>query len=336
MPPEVTLQPQADAAVGALTLPLPTEASARGDAIAQGERVAPSDARGRFGIPPVPGLLTWGLFALLFARPLSLLVKDWWNNPDAGHGLLLAPLGLWFAWKSGVAPDARPNRPLGLALLVAAVFFRYMADLAAELFTMRGSMVMAAAALVVWHFGFRQVLRWWLPFALWSLSIPLPEVILNRIALPLQFTASKIGASLLAWREIPVLLTGNVIRIPNHELFVAEACSGLRSLTALLSLGVLLGAITLTNPISRVLLLASAIPVAIVLNGIRVFLTGFLVYFVDPKLGEGFMHITEGWLIFLVAFMLLGAFAWVFRRGELLVMRGFRGPAPLDPEAAHG
>jgi exosortase/archaeosortase family protein len=65
-----------------------------------------------------------------------------------------------------------------------------------------------------------------------------------------------------------------------------------------------------------VLLLAVAVPVAIVLNGIRVFLTGFLVYFIDPKLGEGFMHITEGWLIFVVAFLLLGGFAWALLKAE--------------------
>jgi exosortase len=189
---------------------------------------------------------------------------------------------------------------------------------------------------VTWHYGFRQVLRWWLPFALWSLSIPLPDVILNRIALPLQFMASKIGASLLAWREIPVLLTGNVIRIPNHELFVAEACSGLRSLTALLSLGVLLGAITLDRPISRVLLLAVAVPVAIVLNGIRVFLTGFLVYFIDPKLGEGFMHITEGWLIFVVAFLLLGGFAWALLKAERWYARRGTDASALTLGEANG
>ena len=124
------------------------------------------------------------------------------------------------------------------------------------------------------------------------------------------------------WCEIPVALRGNVIHIPGHELFVAEACSGLRSLTALLSLGVLLGAITLKHPISRVLLLAIAIPVAIVLNGVRVFLTGFLVAFIDPKLGEGFMHITEGWLIFLVAFTILGGVAWLLLAAERRLIPG--------------
>jgi exosortase len=110
-----------------------------------------------------------------------------------------------------------------------------------------------------------------------------------------------------------------VIRIPGHELFVAEACSGLRSLTALLSLGVLLGAVTLRHPVSRALLFVSAIPVAIMLNGFRVFLTGFLVFFVDPKLGEGFMHVTEGWLLFIVAFGILALVAWGASRLESLI-----------------
>ena len=57
--------------------------------------------------------------------------------------------------------------------------------------------------------------------------------------------------------------------------------------------------------------MALAIPVAIAVNAVRVFLTGFLVYFVDPKLGEGFMHLTEGWLLFVVAFVILGAAAWI-------------------------
>lgn len=256
------------------------------------------------------GFVTAVLFAVLYARPAYLLVRDWWTNPEAGHGLLLAPLALWFAYKSGVRPDARPNRAAGAALLVAGVGFRWLADLAAELFVMRGSMLLALAGLVVWHYGVRQLVRWWLPFVLFALSIPLPEILLNRIALPLQFLASKIGASLLAWRQIPVLLTGNVIRIPHHELFVAEACSGLRSLTALISLGVLLGALVLRHPISRLFLLAAVIPVAIVLNGVRVFLTGFLVYFIDPALGEGFMHKTEGMAVFIVAFAIIGALAF--------------------------
>jgi len=266
-------------------------------------------------------VLTALMFVLLFAKPMRLLGDAWWNDPNSGHGLLLAPLSLWFAYKSGIVAGARPQRILGIAIIVAAVVFRYAADLAAELFVMRGSMVMALGGLVVWHAGFRQLLHWWLPFTLVSLSIPIPEVILNTVALPLQFTASKIGASLLEWRQIPVLMNGNVIRIPGQELFVAEACSGLRSLTALLSLGVLLGAMFLQKWPTRLLLILIAIPIAIVINGVRVFLTGFLVLFVSPEMGEGFMHTSEGMLMFGAAFLFTSLTAWGLGHVERLVLR---------------
>ncbi len=261
------------------------------------------------------------LFAALYAKPAYLLVRDWTNfeNPDAGTGLLLAPLAIWFAYQSGLKEVRKPAMALGVAVLLAAIGVRYISDLAAELFTMRLSMLMAVAGLMLWFFGVKQLLAWWLPFVLLGLAIPLPELVIAKLTAPLQLIASKIGASLIAWRNIPVLLNGNVIRIPGHDLFVAEACSGLRSLTALVNLGVLLGAMLLVKPWSRVTLLVLAVPMAILINGFRIFLTAFLVFFVSPEAGSGFMHTTEGWLMFVIAFASLGAVASVllFIEGKL-------------------
>jgi len=176
-----------------------------------------------------PFVATCLAFAILFAKPFVLLLHDWWHLPEAGHGLLLAPVAIWLAWRTGIAANATPNRALGLTLLIVAVLIRAAAGLAAELFTMRASMVMALGALTVYQFGFRQLLRWWLPFALICLSIPLPELVTQALALPLQFKASQMGASLLEMRNVPVQLSGNVILLPGRQLFVTEACSGLRS-----------------------------------------------------------------------------------------------------------
>ena len=274
-------------------------------------------------------LATTAVFALLFAQPFVGLVKDWWELPEAGHGLLLAPVSIWLAWRAGIRQGATPNRGLGIALLLFAVAIRCAAGLAAELFTMRASIVMALAGLTIYHYGFRQLVHWWLPFTLASLSIPLPELITQALALPLQFRASRMGAWLLHLRSVPVVLSGNVIRLPGHELFVTEACSGLRSLTALLSVAVLMSALALDTFVGRTFLVLSAIPIAIVINGVRVFLTGFLVYFVSPELGTGFMHVTEGWLLFLVSMATLGCVAMLVH----LVERRRRHPSRL--EAAH-
>jgi exosortase len=264
----------------------------------------------------LPAALAALAFVILFARPAQLLVHDWWTNPEAGHGLLLAPLALWLAWRRGLRAGRTPQIGWGIALLVGAVVLRYLSGLAAEVFTMRVSMLMALGALIVFAWGWRQLLYWWLPAVLLFLSIPWPALITNALALPLQFQASRMGAALLRSRDIPVLLSGNVINLPGHQLFVTEACSGLRSLTALLSLGVLVGGLWLRTPVARILVLLLAIPVAIVINAIRVFFTGFLVYFVDPKLGDGFMHLTEGWLLFIVAFGILALLAWAARAIE--------------------
>lgn len=244
-------------------------------------------------------------FGVLFAHPFVLLLDDWWNNPEAGHGLLLAPAAVWLAWRSRRGVATRPAPVLGGAVLLAAVLIRYLSSLAAELYTMRMSMLLALAGLVLFFGGLARLRAWWLPAALLVLAVPLPEVIIGSIARPLQLQASEMGAALLRVRSVPVRLDGNLILLPGHQLFVTEACSGLRSLTALLSLGFLAGGLWLRLPVSRALLVAGAIPVAVLLNGVRVFLTGFLVYFIDPQFGEGFMHLTEGWLMFLVAFGLL-------------------------------
>ena len=255
--------------------------------------------------------LTVALFGLLFLEPMLSTARAWWSDPEAGHGLLLAPIAIWLAWKSGVSPSARPQRAMGLIMLVMAVAIRYVAALAAEAFVGRASMFLALAGLVVWGWGVRQLFHWWLPVTLLALSVPLPDIVTGALALPLQFKASQLGAAMLSTRGIPVHLDGNVIRLPGHDLFVTEACSGLRSLTALLSLGVLLGGLLLKHPASRFAIVFLSIPVAVLVNGVRVFITGFLVAFVDPKLAEGFSHMTEGWLLFLVAFAILSGLTWI-------------------------
>ncbi|HRP07956.1 MAG TPA: exosortase/archaeosortase family protein [Gemmatimonadales bacterium] len=257
-------------------------------------------------------------FVAIFADPISGLTRQWMDDPDAGHGLLLFPVSLWLAWQAGVRREAAPDVRLGTAAIAAAVLNRALGGLAAEFFTQRFSIWLALVGIVIFVWGFRQVLHWWLPITLLALSIPLPATITNSLAVPLQFQASRLGTALIEWREIPVRLSGNVIDIPGQRLFVAEACSGLRSLTALISLGVLIGGMWLTTLPGRVALLLLAIPVAIALNAVRIFLTAFLMYFVSPELGSGFMHKSEGWAMFVLALGALAVVAavvvWVERR----------------------
>lgn len=246
-------------------------------------------------------------FVVLFQGPMRSIAVDWWNEPDAGHGLLLFPVSLWLGWRSGIHAAARPSPLWGSLILVGAVLLRALGGLAAEFFTQRFSIWLALVGLIVFAFGWRQIRHWWLPLSLLVLAIPLPALITNRLAIPLQFRASRMGTALIEWRRIPVRANGNVIDIPGQRLFVAEACSGLRSLMALISLGVMIGGMYLRTIPGRAVLLLLAVPVAVCVNAVRIFLTAFLMYFVDPALGRGFMHESEGWALFLVAFVIIGA-----------------------------
>lgn len=279
-------------------------------------------------ILPPPSLASWlpvGLavvaFVALFLSPARGLAHDWLSDDESSYGLLLFPVALWLAWRTGMCPDRRPNVELGTILLVGAVFLRALGSLAAELFSQRFSIWLAIVGLVVFCFGWRQVRVWWLPLALLALSVPFPALITNVLAIPLQYRASHLGTALIEWRHIPVRATGNVISIPGQELFVAEACSGLRSLTALIALGVMVGGMWLTTVPARIFLLLITIPVAVVVNGVRVFLTAFLMYFVDPALGRGFMHESQGWGLFLVSLLILSGVTFLVRMVEVRVTR---------------
>lgn len=267
--------------------------------------------------------LTMVAYAVLFGASFASLAADWWTNPEASHGLLMGPLALWLAWKRRL-PGGAPHVALGTAVLIVSVLLRLLAGMAAEPYMMRLSMIVGAGGLTLFFLGGRQLRAWWLPFALLMLSIPLPELVISRIALPLQFQASELGAALLRARHVPVLLDGNIIRMPGRELFVTEACSGLRSLTALLSLAVLVGGTALGHPAMRTLLIAATIPIAVLVNGARVFVTGFAVHFFGPAAGEGILHATEGWLMFVGAFVTLAMLAAVGARFESAIRRRWR------------
>ncbi len=276
---------------------------------------------------PLPVLAALVAVVILVASTFAGLAGEWWNNPDAGHGLLLVPLAAWLCWRKGLVAVRRPARLAGLVLVAFAVLLRIGGGIAAELFTQRVALLLSLTGLTLFFVGWRQLLAWWLPIGLFALAIPLPAVVLNQLALPLQLLASKMGAALLEMRNIPVRLSGNVILLPGHQLFVTEACSGLRSLTSLLSIGLLLGGVWLSSPWLRGVVMIAAVLVAIGMNALRVFLTGFLVFFISPAAGDGFLHLSQGWLMFLLSLLILGSITWLLGKMD-------RRPHPLTREAA--
>jgi exosortase len=145
------------------------------------------------------------------------------------------------------------------------------------------------------------------PLGVLLLMIPIPAIIFNQIVFPLQLLASRVGEASLSAAGIPVLREGNILFLANTSLEVAEACSGIRSLVSLLTLGIVCGYFVDRRPGIRTAIALSSIPVAIVANGLRVAGTGFAAHFISPAAARGFFHTFSGWLVFVFAFVLLFA-----------------------------
>jgi exosortase len=135
--------------------------------------------------------------------------------------------------------------------------------------------------------------------------IPIPAIIFNQIAFPLQLLASQFGEFCMATVKIPVLREGNVLILAHTTLEVAEACSGIRSLISLVTLALVFGYFSDSRMWVRTAIVLSAIPVAIVANGLRVAGTGMAAQWYGPEAAEGFFHDFSGWAVFAVAFVMM-------------------------------
>lgn len=238
-----------------------------------------------------------GAFLAVFGPTLLKLSRDWLQVEDYRHGLLLVPIAGYLAWKRRT-DEGSPDRAAGIALLVGSLVLFLLGTVMVELFTRRLALIGALAGLVLFYSGRRQLKAWWLSFALVLFTIPLPSVVLDTLTLPLQLFASEAAVQMLELRHVPVRLAGNVILLPDQRLFVAEACSGLRSLSALFGLTLLFGGTGLKKPFSRGVLLVLALPAAIAANVLRVFVTGYFGYYAGPGFVEGATHQAAGIAVF--------------------------------------
>ena len=258
------------------------------------------------------------LIGFLYYDILARLATDWWIDPNFSHGFLVPVFSGFVVWQDRKQLAALPQKPswFGLAVIAGALVVLIVGVLGAEFFLSRSSLVLLIGGLVICFLGwghFRAIL---FPLAFLFFMIPIPVIVFNQIAFPLQFLAARLGSSLLDLFGVPVLREGNVIQLPTMALEVAQACSGIRSLMSLGALAVIYGYFLETRNLHRVLLALAAIPIAIVANGLRVMGTGMLGYYWDPDKAEGFFHTFSGWVIFIISLALLFSFHAMLRWAE--------------------
>ena len=261
----------------------------------------------------------------LYIPILARLAEDWWNDADASHGFLVVPFSLFVVWHTRRQWQSLPPRPswLGIPVVAASLGFLIVGVLGVEFFLSRSSLIFLLAGLIITFLGWRYFRALLFPWAFLFLMIPIPAIIFNHIAFPLQLEASRFASTALELVGVPVLREGNIIQLASTSLEVAEACSGIRSLLSLVTLAIIYGYFLETRTYRRVLFAVAAVPIAVLANGFRVVGTGLLAYYWNPERAEGFFHTFSGWLIFVLAMLMLFGLDSAFRLVDR--WRGKRG-----------
>ena len=242
-------------------------------------------------------------FALAYYPVVSGLVRAWAGSDDYSHGFAVLPIALYFVWQKRAALAAvdwtggRGGIYLSIgALLCYVVARRAEMETAASL-----SMVLFLWGGVIFLFGDRVFRLCLFPLLLLFFMIPAPSQLIAALTLPLQLIVTKASVTLASLFGVPIYHEGNVIHLPTGTFEVVQACSGLRSIMALLTLGAVVSYMTLRSSALRVILFALAVPIAILVNILRVFVLVTVFHYAHVDLSVGGAHTTLGIAVFVAA-----------------------------------
>lgn len=290
---------------------------------------------------PVPPqqIKTTGLIAAALAcavvasygGPVLEAVRRWSLQDEYSHGFLIPVISGWLLWTRRQALIESLGKPSWTGLLVGALAggIHILGELSA-LFTLSQIGMILALFGVSLSIGGTALLRvTFVPIAFLAFAIPLPYFLDSTLSWRLQLLSSQLGVAFIRLLDVPVYLEGNVIDLGNYKLQVVEACSGLRYLYPLLSLSFLVAWLFQGPMWQRTVLFVSAIPIAIVMNSVRLLVVALLVNQWGLDQAEGPLHLFEGWVLFLACAALLLAQGFIlarYRQGKPF-SEAFRPPA---------
>ena len=270
----------------------------------------------RVGRMPFLFAIAVGLALVAYAGGVAGLIDRWTKQEEYSHGFFIPLIVLWLLWQRREALRASLATPswYGLLLLIIATAMLLLGELTAIFILVQYGFVLSLVGLVFCLGGMPLARVTILPIAFLIFAIPLPYFVDSQLSWRLQLLSSQIGVGVLRGLGISVFLEGNVIDLGIYKLQVVEACSGLRYLYPLLSIGFLMAYMYQAPLWRRVALFLTTIPVTVLMNSLRIAAVGVLVQRWGSGMADGFMHYFEGWIIFIACLMTLLAEVWLFER----------------------
>lgn len=264
----------------------------------------PAIAMKNDGFKPLMLLAVLGAtFLYAFFPALSDLVQAWAASDDNSHGFAIVPIALYFLWqkRKELAGLEVNGAGLGLLPVVLALAF-YIVAKKGEMQTFAYlSMILFIWGSTVYLFGYRIFAACLFPLAMLLFMVPVPAQIIAALTIPLQLVVSKFSVAFASLAGVPIYREGNVINLPEGSFEVVQACSGLRSIMALLMMGAVVSYLTLRSKLLRGVLFLFAVPIALVVNMMRVFVLVTVFHYGHLDLSRGTPHTLLGLAVFVVA-----------------------------------
>ena len=296
---------------------------------------------GRFPAAPYargisPAGLFWFALAIVSTLPLFWIgltgLAEAWSLPEFSHGPVIPILSFYMFLREmkEVPPPVAPvtDRWPGVVVIGLALGLALAGNLVGIDDLVFYALIIWVGGLVLVGFGWARGRLFWPSVLHLVFMLPLPQFLYWKVNTSLQLVSSEIGVGLVRLAGVPVFLDGNIIDLGVYKLQVAEACSGLRYLFPIMSFTYVF-AVLYRGPVwHKLVLLLAAVPLAVLMNSVRIGIIGILVDRYGIEHAEGFLHAFEGWVIFLtciaILFGMAKAMQWLSgdRRplGEALVM----------------
>jgi len=267
----------------------------------------------------VIALILVALLGYMYADSLVFLFGQW-DSDDYGHGIFVPFISAYLVWqKRHILTMLRPVPSwLGPLVVLAGLFLFAAGNLATLYVISHLSLWFLIIGLVLSFLGVNALREMAFPLAYLLTAIPLPVFLYNALSSRLQLWSSALGVGVLQFIGVTAFREGNVIDLGPVQLQVAEACSGIRYLFPLTSLALLCAYFFRDRMWKRILLVLSALPISVLVNGLRIGVVGILVEWYGPQAAEGFLHLFEGWVLFLFTLAVLVGEMWTLSRVQPL------------------
>lgn len=294
--------------------------------------------------------LSWGLSCVALAigilsvwpfwDGLSVLWDYWVNIPEYSHCLLIPPIAAFLIYqqKDRLETMVFSGSWWGVALLILGGALLVLGQLGTMYTIVQYAYLLSLYGLVLAFLGWPACRLIVVPLMILLFMVPLPSFLFANLSTTLQLLSSQVGVAIIRLFGISVFLEGNVIDLGSYKLQVADACSGLRYLFPLMTMGFLVAYFYKGATWKRLVLFLSSIPISVIMNSIRVGIIGVTVDNWGTAMAEGFLHEFQGWMIFMASVaLMLGEVPLLNRigrsEGSWRQMFGVEMPATTPAEA---